>query len=454
MQPGSSRLFRVLVLLPSVVAGLAAQPDTLWTRTYGGTGYDVGRWVERTFDAGYVIGGYSVSFGSGRQCWLVKLDSAGNQQWARAYGGSGSDYCYFVQQTSDSGYVLSGGTDSYGPCSSAAYVVKTKSNGDTAWTRALAYDQWWHSGYCVRQCRDGGYVVAGSVGAYGMDRIYLARLDAGGNRRWHRSYDCGDITRATGVVELPDSGFIAVGAVSRSKAWSIIVMRLDKNGDSLWTRTTSGAGASSIEPVSDGGYVVTGYIGQSSYSPRLVRLDSTGAVKWAWTYPVQTMSNVSAARELPDGGFIAAGYTGTVFPEWDLLLLRTASDGTKQWHSIVHLDSTDVGQGVCLNPDGSYTAAGYTDSRGAGDDDYWLVQFRADTTGVAEAGRAAGRVPAAMVRGRFDSPVAAVLVDACGRPVATVRPGTNRMEGIAAGVYYLLATGAAGRVTGKLVVVE
>jgi len=73
---------------------------------------------------------------------------------------------------------------------------------------------------------------------------------------------------------------------------------------------------------------------------------------------------------------------------------------------------------------------------------------------VEEASQsAAGRLPAAMVRGRFDSPGTAVLVDASGRPATTVRSGPNRLDGLAPGVYLLYPIEGGVRCR-KLVIVE
>ena len=86
-----------------------------WNKTYGGTGTDTGISVFQTSDGGYALAGYTNSFGAGgKDVWLVKTDAAGNMQWNKTYGGTGADYGITVIQTSDGGYAIAGSTSSFG----------------------------------------------------------------------------------------------------------------------------------------------------------------------------------------------------------------------------------------------------------------------------------------------------------------------------------------------------
>jgi hypothetical protein len=103
--------------------------DTLWTRTYGGTESDYGRSLSKTSDGGYVIAGYTWSFGAGRfDAYLVKTDSLGYVLWDRTYGGPWPDHGYCVQQTSDDGYIIAGSTV-LGVGGDDFYLIKTNEDG-------------------------------------------------------------------------------------------------------------------------------------------------------------------------------------------------------------------------------------------------------------------------------------------------------------------------------------
>ena len=90
-----------------------AHGDTVWAKTYGDTGYSEGLSVQQTADGGYIIVGSTHSLDVGRcDVYLVKTDPNGDTLWTRTYGGDGWDYGYSVQQTSDGRYIVAGCTGS------------------------------------------------------------------------------------------------------------------------------------------------------------------------------------------------------------------------------------------------------------------------------------------------------------------------------------------------------
>jgi hypothetical protein len=142
-----------------------------WNQTYGGTGTEYGYSVEQTSDGGYIIGGSSNSFSSLYQSYVVKTNASGVMEWNQTYGGTGTEYGYSVEQTSDGGYILGGYTNSFGAGGYDFYVVKTNASGVMEWNQTYggtAADY----GYSVEQTSDGGYILAGytdSFGAGGSD---------------------------------------------------------------------------------------------------------------------------------------------------------------------------------------------------------------------------------------------------------------------------------------------
>jgi len=150
-----------------------------WNRTYGGTGTDFDYRLIRTADGGYAMAGYTNSFGAGgMDCWLVKTDALGNMQWNQTYGGTGDDYGSRVLQTADGGYAMIGYTNSFGAGGQDFYVVKTDAAGNTQWNQTYG-GTGNEQGEMVIQTIDGGYAMAGntySFGAGGQD-FYVVKTD-------------------------------------------------------------------------------------------------------------------------------------------------------------------------------------------------------------------------------------------------------------------------------------
>jgi len=149
------------VLLLWVVNLFAQGPDTLWTRTYGGVNVDYGLSVQQTSDGGYIVAGYTRSFGEeGTDVYLIKTDANGDTIWTKTYGGARDDIGYSVQQTCDDGYVITGYTKSFGAGGPDIYLIKTNATGDTVWTKTYGGNRS-DVGNSVQQTSDSGYIVAG-----------------------------------------------------------------------------------------------------------------------------------------------------------------------------------------------------------------------------------------------------------------------------------------------------
>lgn len=187
--------------------------DTVWTKTYGGTDSEAGWWFQKTSDGGYVIVGQTMSFGSGdKDVYLVKTDENGEALWTRAYGGPGDDRGYWVGQTPDEGYLVAGWTTSFGAGGLDIYVIKTDANGDTLWTKTHGGSSD-DVGKSLVLTPDGGYLIAGYTSSFGQGGfdVYLFRADANGDSLWATTYGGVEDDGAHSVQATTDGGYIIAG---------------------------------------------------------------------------------------------------------------------------------------------------------------------------------------------------------------------------------------------------
>jgi hypothetical protein len=114
--------------------------DSLWSKTYGGTGDDRGYLIQQTNDKGYIIVGSTTSFGAiDTDMYVIKIDSIGNELWSKIYGGPGKDIGKYIQRTSDGGYAIIGSTNSFGAGADDIYFIKTDSMGNSGCNESYVF---------------------------------------------------------------------------------------------------------------------------------------------------------------------------------------------------------------------------------------------------------------------------------------------------------------------------
>ncbi|MEK6616923.1 MAG: T9SS type A sorting domain-containing protein [Bacteroidota bacterium] len=234
-----------------------------WQKTFGGTDWDFTYWAEQTNDGGYILAGESFSYGNNSQSYLIKTNSAGDTLWTKTFGGTNEEAAYEVHQTLDSGYILAGYTKSFGAGNADFFLIKTDSSGDTLWTKKFGNTS---DDFCnsVALCKDGGFLLGGSTDSSGTPKIYFMKTDSAG--KLLMSY-IDTPTRGgksvSRIRETMDGQFVTlinsnVGGLGRQEIY------LDKwNGVwAQWVKTFGGVDDDegyNVEQTLDSGFVLVGY---------------------------------------------------------------------------------------------------------------------------------------------------------------------------------------------------
>ena len=232
----------------------------MWNKTFGGTKGDYAYSVQQTLDGGYIIGGYTESYGTGSgDVWLVKTDSHGNEMWNQTFGGADQNRRSCVQQTTDGGYIIAGYTESYGAGQGDAWLVKTGSNGNEMWNKTFGGTKV-DGGRSVQQTTDGGYTIAGYfAGDVGHWDFWLVKTDSNGNKRWDRIFGGAGYDVAQSVQQTTDGGYIIAGCIDGYPEPRGAVVKIDSSGNEMWNGTFGSECTKSVQQTKDGGYIIAGY---------------------------------------------------------------------------------------------------------------------------------------------------------------------------------------------------
>jgi len=219
-----------------------------WARVVGGNYDDEARGVAELTGGGYVVTGRSFVWGNGYDLIFFKLNADGSYGgWMRYFGGTGNDYGNWVSPTSDGGFVITGGTTSYGPTGGDnAVVLLLNSSGLRVWFAVVSGNGSGSLiGQSVIQTSDGGFVVAGITNAFGTGGydFVVFKLNSSGDRiLWARAIGGPDNDYAYSVAETQDGGLLVAGTTESYGLGSndAMIVKLSSEGDLIWARTFGG----------------------------------------------------------------------------------------------------------------------------------------------------------------------------------------------------------------------
>jgi len=368
---------------------LPASTDTEleWNMTFGGEDADWGYSVIQTSDGGFAIIGVTRSLGAGEyDVYLIKTDEFGNEQWHRAFGGSGWDWGYSLEQTSDDGFIIAGVTSSSGEGMYDVYLIKTDASGNKQWSNTFGGSDL-DRGYSVHQTSDDGFIIAGvtsSFGAGGKD-VYLIKTSTSGNKQWSNTFGGADDEEVFSVKQMSDGGFIAVGYTKSFGAGDsdVYLIRTDESGSELWRETYGGAkddeGYSVLE-TSDGGFIIAGVTGSVGISKDVyvIKTNSTGGEEWFRTFGGEEDDEGSSIKQTADNGFIIAGVSSSPSSDGlNIFLIKTDEVGSDIWNRTFGGTDWDTGRSILQTSDGDFIITGGTASFDA-DGDVYLMKVSAE----------------------------------------------------------------------------
>ncbi|WP_395826032.1 hypothetical protein [Archangium minus] len=257
------------------------------------------------------------------------------------------------------------------------YLLKIDAIGGIEW--AIASSAQLSS---IKVLADGSYIVAGQLG----NGAYLAKYAFDGVLLWEKQYSKGSNSYASTVQPTSDGGFIVSGSAvtTTTSDYDFWLLKVDSLGNKTWEKTFGGAKAdiageqdNAVQQTSDGGYIVVGstwtYVTQAYTSDVfVVRTDAFGNLKWQKNYGGTRSDFGYAIQQTRDGGYIVVGHYD-YSSDTDAYLLKLDGLGTIQWQKTYGGALQDWGRSVFQTSDGGYILGGrYSFSNT--DWDFYLVK--------------------------------------------------------------------------------
>ncbi|MFN3195779.1 MAG: choice-of-anchor D domain-containing protein [Chlorobiota bacterium] len=232
-----------------------------WQKTYGDDYQDRGNSILQTEDEGFLLTGYKTNkvgiIESDINGWVLKLDSEGEIEWTKEYGGSDEDYLTRAIETLDGSYLLGGESKSDdGDLSSNvddrdSWLIKINKNGDIIWSKSYGKQQYDGIRTLINTF-DGGYIISINMfsedydidGFYGNDDALVIKIDSYGEIEWSKIYGGTSKDYLNSIILTEDNYYILAGystsinglvnGKSEGNGW---LLKINHNGDVIWSKT-------------------------------------------------------------------------------------------------------------------------------------------------------------------------------------------------------------------------
>jgi gliding motility-associated-like protein len=379
------RSYLVIIVLFLFSENLSAQ--VRFQEVIGEANDDRGRSIRHTSDNGFIIIGSTYSFGAGgMDTYLVKINSNGLIAWSKTFGGVLEDDGRGLCEISSGGYALVGSTNSFGAGLNDLYLFKTDVTGTLIWSTAIGGtgDDY---GFIVEETSDGGLIMVGHTSSYGAggNDVYLVKTNANGTVLWTKTFGGNGDDRRFSVVQTIDGGY-AIGGYTTSYGAGgadVYLIKTDMNGDEQWTKTFGGLyddQGFSIAQSSDKGYILTGFANKGDVTTidndiYLIKTDEAGTLTWSKTFGGTQDDEGNVVRQTSDGGYAVFGFEASLgFGLYDACLLKTDANGNPVFTKAFGGTDDDLAISGHYLADNTYALAGFSASSGAGSFDVFVVK--------------------------------------------------------------------------------
>lgn len=365
----------------------------IWDRTYGGMGEDEAWGCISLSDGGFLVVGYTSSWGAGYEdMWVMKLDTNGEKEWDQIYGTPDMEMASDVVQCDDGSYLILGrifvgyavNPDYYWEDENrneVAFLMKINSEGRQLWNRTIGGPKVDRL-IDIFPTSDGGYLLNGWTSSNKKDSYdfdaWLVKIDNMGVIEWNQTYGRSEWYEGlTGITLTPENNYMLCG-FSMDEKEDVLLIKTDLKGEMEWNKLISLGSETNAEvydllSTSDGGCVISGCTYKEDYDKSvmlLMKTDSEGDLTWHQTYGTteQYSSGYYIAQTI-DNGFLLIGDKFTSDrTESDMWVVKTDTNGELTWSQSFGGSETEYLGSYCFTKDNNLVLVGSSGT------DLWIVK--------------------------------------------------------------------------------
>ncbi len=318
----------------------------------GGGDYDSARAVVLAGKNRYMLAGMTTSYGAGHvDVFALVVNKSGRVIRQNTYGGTGDDRG-LCAVPSAGGYVIGGYTTSFGAGASDFYVLKVNEKLEPVWSKTFGYEG-------ADECRAAATdlvntALAGFMTMSGVQRPVIILVSPSGRLLWEREAPF----LGTGIFHSaafsPDGKKIAAAGVVKgpqAKANEAFAAVFDTaTGEVLQKVLFESEGPAEAKAIefTETGFVIAGEEGNKNEDADIVLFaaDKLFAPQWKSFFGGKGTEFVSSLAKAPGGGWLITGTTESKGRgSTDAYLIRTDAAGSLIWEKTYGTKRDDYGGG-------------------------------------------------------------------------------------------------------------
>lgn len=385
------KLSRVLLAIPFSLLFYSCRKDipvvdnAPFSHFYGTTGDEIGRHVLVLNNGDIAVCGFGAGPNGGTDFFLLLTDKDGNQKWIKYFGGAGNETCWSLDKTAEGGFVLGGYTNSFGAGGDDFYIVKTDADGNVLWTKT--YGGLYNDDATNIRTVSNGYFICGISSSGHDENAWMLRLDANGDSLWSYNYGGNGGDGAMSSCAGENGSHVIVGYTNSTSTNSTdgFLLLLDDSGRQTAYYNYGTAGYEephAVVPSLDGnGWIVSGHQGTDpsimTHNVFLRAIGNDGIERWNHLFGgVEHDGSEDMCVAGNTYAIVARSNSRPNFGE-DVYFLQVNADGSLKKENWLGTTSDDAGYGITFDK-GSFILSGYSMGGPFGGKDIYLQRVAGD----------------------------------------------------------------------------